>query len=66
MSLRAVRPLRFPRSRAATYDVKCGALAEAFLSDTPAAGAPEYQVELATRIQETIEDFLSEVLGGDR
>lgn len=47
-----------------SYDIKCDALAEAFLSDhreqINGLDAPEMQRELAQRIQDAIEEYLTE------
>lgn len=44
-----------------TFDSRCYDLASAFLDDEPVAfGDDRFCVELASRIQQTIEDFIAE------
>ena len=42
----------------ATYDESCWDLAVAFLSDSPEKDTPENRHELATAIQQTVEDVI--------
>jgi len=46
-----------------SYDVKCRQLADLFIEDDPEINTNENADELAQRIQDAIEDFISEKKG---